>query len=134
MKGRSILKTILYFLNTFAVIGLIASYLSGYISPDKFWIFAFFGLAYPIFLIINVLFVIFWLVTWKRFIFVSLITIIMGYNSLLAIYPFRLSNPKALSSANIKVPSFHVHALYGTKSEDNKQETKSKVTEFLAQQ
>ena len=134
MKGRSILKKILYFLNTFAVVGLIASYLSGYISPDKSWIFAFFGLAYPIFLIINVLFVFFWLVTWKRFIFVSLITIIIGYNSLLAIYPFRLSNPKALSSAKIKVVSFNVHTLYGTKREDNKQETKSKVTEFFAEQ
>ena len=134
MKDRSILKKILYFLNICAVACLLASYLSGYVSPDKYWLFAFFGLAYPIFVIINILFVFFWLITWKRFIFVSLIAIIIGYNSLLAIYPLRFSQQQALPCTKIKVVSFNVHTLYGTKREDNKQETKSKVTEFLAEQ
>jgi endonuclease/exonuclease/phosphatase family metal-dependent hydrolase len=134
MKGRSILKNVIYFLNLCAVAGLIASYLSGYISPDKFWVFAFFGLAYPIFLIINLLFVFFWLITWKRFIFVSLVAILIGFNSLLAIYPIRFSQPKDLPYARIKIVSFNVHSLYGNKRADNQQETKSKVTEFLAEQ
>lgn len=134
MKGRSILKKILYFLNLCAVGCLLASYLSGYISPDKFWIFAFFGLAYPIFLIINLLFVIFWLIIWKRFIFVSLIGIIIGFNSLLAIYPIRLSRQKAIIYPAVKIVSFNVHSLYGNQQADSKKETKSKVTEFLAEQ
>ena len=134
MNGRSILKTILYFLNICLVIGLLASYLSGYISPDKFWILAFFGLAYPIFLILNILFVLFWLLTWKRFIFVSLIAILIGFHSLLAIFPIRFSQPKAMSYPQIKIVSFNVHSLYGNQPADNQKETKSKVTEFLAKQ
>jgi endonuclease/exonuclease/phosphatase family metal-dependent hydrolase len=134
MKGRSILKNILYFLNILAVIGLLASYLSGYISPDKFWPLAFFGLAYPVFLVINILFVFFWLITWKRFIFVPLITIVLGYNNLMAIYPVRVFRPSAEVGTKIKIVSFNVHSLYGNQKPNTKQETKSKVTEFLASQ
>jgi endonuclease/exonuclease/phosphatase family metal-dependent hydrolase len=134
MKGRSILKKLLYFLNICAVAGLLTSFLSGYISPEKFWIIAFFGLSYPIFLIINLLFVLFWLITWNRFIFVSLISILMGFQNLLAIYPVRFSHPTTLSYPKIKIVSFNVHSLYGNQQANNKQETKSKVTEFLATQ
>ncbi|MDP1621596.1 MAG: endonuclease/exonuclease/phosphatase family protein [Bacteroidales bacterium] len=128
------MKYILYLLNLCAVAGLLASYISGYVSPEKFWILAFFGIAYPILLIINVLFVIFWLLTWKRFIFVSLIAIVAGYNSLFAIYPIRLSKPAVSQSPEIKIVSFNIHSLYGTKTANNKQETKSRVTGFLAGQ
>ena len=134
MKGRSILKNTLYFLNICAVAALLASYLSGYISPDKFWIMAFFGLAYPIFLIINLLFIVFWIITWKRFVFVSLISILIGFNSLLAIYPIRFSKPTVLPYPKIKIISFNVHSLYGNQRADSQQETKSKVTEFLSAQ
>jgi endonuclease/exonuclease/phosphatase family metal-dependent hydrolase len=134
MKGLSVLKKILYFLNICAVAGLLMSYLSGYISPEKIWPIAFFGLAYPVFLIINALFVLFWLITWKRFIFVSLLAILIGFNNLLAIYPIRFTHIQAPLNAKIKIVSYNVHSLYGNQRADSKQEIKSKVTEFLAKQ
>ncbi len=134
MKGRAILKSVLFFLNLCAVGGLVASYLSGNISPDKFWILAFFGLAYPVFLIINIVFVLFWLITWKKYVFVSLIAIVAGYQSLLTIYPVRFSRPASQTGAKIKIVSFNIHSLYGTQRADSKQKTKSKVTEFLTGQ
>ncbi len=134
MKGREILKKFLYFLNICAVLALLASYLSGYISPEKFWILAFFGLAYPIFLLVNVFFVLLWLLAWKRFAFISLIAIISGFHSLQAVYPFRFSQPKPLALPKIKIVSFNVHSLYGNQKLGSQKETKSKVTEFLARQ
>jgi endonuclease/exonuclease/phosphatase family metal-dependent hydrolase len=134
MKGRSILKSFLYFLNICAAAALVASYLAAYISPEKYWVFAFFGLAYPIFLIINLLFAAFWLITWNRFIFVSLITVLIGFHSLLAIYPIRFTQPGNLHYPQIKIVSFNVHSLYGTQQAYNKRENKSKVTDFLAAQ
>jgi endonuclease/exonuclease/phosphatase family metal-dependent hydrolase len=134
MKGRSIIKSIFYFLNVFAVAGLLASYLAAFISPEKFWILAFFGLSYPIFLIINILFVIFWLFTWNRFVFVSLIAILTGFTNMLAIYPIRFTKQTESQLPKIKIVSFNVHSLYGNQKADNNQETKSKVTEFLSRQ
>jgi endonuclease/exonuclease/phosphatase family metal-dependent hydrolase len=134
MKGLPAMKKSLYFLNVFATSCLLLSYLSGYIPPEKNWILAFFGIAYPIFLIINILFVLFWMITWKRFIFVSLVTILAGYHNLLAIYPFRLTQTEISPRPKIKIVSFNVHSLYGNQRADSKQQVKSKVTEFLAGQ
>jgi endonuclease/exonuclease/phosphatase family metal-dependent hydrolase len=134
MKGRSVLKKILYFLNVCVATCLLLSYLSGYISPEKFWPVAFFGLAYPIFLVINIFFVLFWLLAWKRFIFVSLITILIGFNNLRAIYPIHFTSAQTPPYAKIKIVSYNVHSLYGNQRADSKQEIKSKVTEFLAKQ
>jgi len=134
VKATSIIIKTLYLLNVLAVCGLAGSYLSGYISPEKFWPLAFFGLAYPVFLIINIIFVIIWLLMWKKFIFVSLITILIGYRSLLTIYPIRFAEPPSLTLPKLKIISFNVHSLYGNQPVKNRKETKSRVTEFLASQ
>ena len=134
MKGRSILKNTLYVLNVIAVACLLASYIAGYVSPDKLWVLAFFGLAYPIFLIINLIFVLVWLLAWKRFAFISLVTILAGYNNLMAIYPVRFPHASVPPYAKIKLVSYNVHSLYGNQIAGSQKGTKSKVTEFLAAQ
>lgn len=58
------------------------SYLSVFISPEKIWLLAFFGLAYPFLLVINILFVIFWIYKKKLFFFLSLLAIFLGWNYL----------------------------------------------------
>ena len=125
-KGRSFLIKALIFLNVCAAAGLILSYSAGYISPDKVWLLAFFGLSYPIFLIINGLFVFLWLILWKRILFLSLICILVGWNSLLAIYPARLTNPKPSASPSVKLVSYNVHSLYGNVREARSLRQKAK--------
>lgn len=132
--GRSFFWKFLLFINVLSVIGLLSSYGAWYISPDKFWIFAFFGLAYPVFLIINVGFVILWLILWKRYIFISLISILAGLNSLLTIYPFHLSHQRGSTGMPVKVVSFNVHHFYGNQRAESIPESRSKVTEFLTEQ
>jgi endonuclease/exonuclease/phosphatase family metal-dependent hydrolase len=133
-KGRSFLRKILVILNVFMAASLLLSYGAAWISPDKAWIFAFFGLAYPVFLIINVIFVVFWLFLWKRTLFLSLVCIAAGWNSLLTLYPFRFTNPAPAAGPAIKIVSYNVHSLYGNQRDIFLPETKSRVTGFLAQQ
>lgn len=132
--GRSFIWKVLLFVNILAVLGLFASYGAAYISPDKFWILAFFGIAYPFFLILNALFAIFWLIFWNRFIFISLISILVGWNSLLAIFPVHLSRQADMSGLPVKLISFNVHHFYGNQRAESIPETRSKITEFLAEQ
>jgi len=54
---------------------LLISTLSAFISPAKFWILAFFGLASPYLLLINFGFIIYWSVLWRRLFLVSCIAI-----------------------------------------------------------
>lgn len=133
-KVKSVIIKSLFILNIFLVIGLILTYTAAYISPSSQWIFAFFGLAYPIFLIFNLFFILIWLILWKRFIFLSLITILAGWNQLTSVLPLHLSNSMPPSAKPVKIISYNVHSLYGYVQSQSASETRSKVTEFLASQ
>lgn len=75
---RTFISKIILVVNVVAGLLLLFSYLSAHVSPAKIWLFAFMGTAYPALLIINVLFVIFWIVFSKWYFLLSLIIIIAG--------------------------------------------------------
>ncbi|MFA4852062.1 MAG: hypothetical protein WC599_06045, partial [Bacteroidales bacterium] len=65
-KSRFFLKVIL-FVNIIFAACLLLSYLAVYISPDDFWIIAFFGISYPVFFLLNFIFIIFWLLFKRKY-------------------------------------------------------------------
>ncbi|MBN2273534.1 MAG: endonuclease/exonuclease/phosphatase family protein [Bacteroidales bacterium] len=79
---RNLFRNILLIINLALAFVLILSYLSVYISPEKAWIFAFIGLAYSYILLINILFVIFWIIFRKWYFLISLLIILAGWDSL----------------------------------------------------
>ncbi len=95
-----------YILNVLVAIPLLLAYLSVHISPATLWPLAFFGLAYPIFLGLNLLFVIAWLVVGKRYFLLSLIVIALGWNHLRDFWGFHLGSDKeegiALMTYNVR--------------------------------
>lgn len=99
-------------MNLFAVAGLLLSYLASYINPEKFWIISFFGLAYPAILIINILFIIYWLFRLPKFALISGISIILGWGVVQNHIGFRESTaimvPKS-SESFLRVMSYNVH-------------------------
>lgn len=76
------MKKIVLVLNYLAVFCLLLSYLAPYINPNSFWPIAFFGLFYPAFLVINMLFFLFWLLKRKKYLWLSLLAIAIGYSFL----------------------------------------------------
>jgi endonuclease/exonuclease/phosphatase family metal-dependent hydrolase len=97
MFKREFLLRILFILNLIAVVGLGASYLALFLSPEHFWMFAFMGLAYPILLIFNSIFILFWIfVRWKRALFSGII-ILIGLSKINDLYQWR---SKAEESSN----------------------------------
>ena len=59
---------------------LFLSYASPYISPDtSLWPVAFLGLIYPMLLLANALFMLFWIVRFKKHFWANLIVILLGY-------------------------------------------------------
>jgi endonuclease/exonuclease/phosphatase family metal-dependent hydrolase len=69
-------------MNMVAAMSLLVAYLAVHISPEKFAIPAFFGLAYPYILFLNIGFLIFWAVNLRKEAFISLLVIIIGINHL----------------------------------------------------
>ncbi|MES2655857.1 MAG: endonuclease/exonuclease/phosphatase family protein [Bacteroidota bacterium] len=69
-------------LNIVAVLALFGAYSAAYISPNQFWFIAFLGLSFPIILIINFLFIIYWAVTFSFKFLYSFIAILIGITTI----------------------------------------------------
>lgn len=110
-------------LNTIAIVLLLLSYLSPYINPASLWPLAFFGLAYPFILLLNVLLVIFWLFRKPVYALASLTAILLGWNLLSSYVGFRESTaievPKS-SPQFLRVMTYNVHSFkkFGSANEE----------------
>jgi len=126
------LKTILSFCIRVAyficLIALLLSYFAPYANPKSFWVFAFFGLAYPWLLLVNVLFLIWWIIRWKKLYWLSLIFILIGWNNMKNLFHFGsgIENIKG----GIKVLSYNVRNFDLYNWTHNK-ETRNKIFSFL---
>lgn len=91
---------------------MLLSYAASFTDPHTFWPIAFFGLAYPFFLLVNVAFIIYWLFRSPKFALISVFCITIGYKFLTGYIGFRettaITVPK--SSENfIRVMTYNVH-------------------------
>ena len=68
-------------LNIIFVAAILLSYFSRVVSPEKNWYMAFFGLGYPVLFLINLLFVVYWLLQMRMQFLFSLIALLIGYKS-----------------------------------------------------
>jgi endonuclease/exonuclease/phosphatase family metal-dependent hydrolase len=75
---RKLIRTI----NLVVAALLVLSFLSPHISPKTTWIPSFLGLAYPYILFLNLGFVIFWAVMKKREVLISILVLLLGWNTL----------------------------------------------------
>lgn len=131
-KGRSLFTIFLLILNIFFILCLLVSYLAPYVSPGKIWIIAFFGLAYPVWLIINLFFALIWLLLWKRYFWLPVLAILAGTTFLLSNFQFR--NKVTPPAGSLKFISYNVHSLYGIShdKEKKRKKTRPEVTTFIA--
>jgi len=123
-------RAIILLLNLLAVFALLLSYLSIIIPPDKFWIPAFFGMAYPFIVTANFLFILFWLFFKPKYSIFSLAFVIAGFG-FLSRY-FQLGGKK-LDEGGIKVLSYNVRHFEGFEKGDQKKNA-DKIVDFLNQQ
>ena len=123
---KKALLNLFLFLNSLVVLSLFVGYLSVYIPPDKYWIPSFFGLAYPLFLVMNVCFVLFWLVFKPRYLLVSLFTILIGWG-FISRYVQLKGN---VGEGDVKVISYNVQHFIADGSQPQIENAK-KIVSFL---
>lgn len=128
------MKRVLFYIimgvNLLAVFSLLAAYFSVYIPPDKWWLPSLFGLGYPFILLVNLFFVLFWLLFNPRYLFISLIAIVAGLGVAGKYFQF---NGQEVEKGDIKVLSYNVMHFAGNGYNAQK-ETADEITEFLREQ
>lgn len=132
--GNSVLKVLLLGLNYLFAVALLISYLAPYINPQKIWFIAFFGLAYPFFLIMNALFIFIWLIRFEKTFLLSLICILAGWNYPGRFYQFKAKPIISTEENYSKVISYNVHFFgnYNPKESANFEE--EAILEYLLEE
>lgn len=104
-----LVNNIIIFINWVAALLLIGSYLAAYISPEKSWFVAFLGLGFPIIFIVNICFVIYWLIILDWNILYSLIALLIGFNTVQRFVQFG-TKKETLKSNYLNIVDFNTHS------------------------
>lgn len=127
---KKIFTKILLGLNLLAVFSLLIAYISVYIAPDKVWFPSLFGLGFPVLFVINVFFVLLWLIINPRYLVVSLTAIFIGIGFSARYLQF---SGKKIEQGDVKVLSYNVKHFIENGVELQK-ETADEITEFIQSQ
>lgn len=122
-KKKSIFFWFMIFMNLLSIAALLLGYLAAWIKPSVFWPIAFFGLAYPFSVLINVLFTFYWLINRRWFALMPILFIGLGWNTLFD-YVQMGNEKKSIPENNISLLSYNAHLFKPIKT--NKYDKKSK--------
>lgn len=122
-KKKSFIFWFMLFINVICLAALVVGYLAAWVKPSIYWPIAFFGLAYPFNVIINILFAIYWIINKRWFAIVPLLVIAMGWNTLFDYVQF--GNDKNSASQNqLSILTYNAHLFKPINT--NKYDKKSK--------
>ncbi|GAA4100952.1 endonuclease/exonuclease/phosphatase family protein [Mucilaginibacter panaciglaebae] len=112
-KGKlPLIDKIFLWINCGLCLALLVSYLAPVTDPRKFWLIAFFGLAYPPILLTNLLMIFYWALRKRWFALISLIGIVCGWGVLknnVGLHPGNSNQPKSSNTNVIRMMTYNVH-------------------------
>jgi hypothetical protein len=117
-------------LNLIAAFALAFASLSVFLSPEKIWYAAIFGMAYPYLLLLNFIFLILWVIFKPKFAVLSLLVILAGFNHIGNYLQLR---GRQTDEKGIKITSYNVKYFTGS-SQYPTRENANHILNFLRQE
>jgi endonuclease/exonuclease/phosphatase family metal-dependent hydrolase len=111
-KKLPIFDIIILWLNYATCFALLISYLAPIADPRKYWVIAFFGLAYPPLLLANILLIAYWALRKSWYAVLSAGCIIIGINVFTSNVAFHSGNsnvPKLTDTNAVRLMTYNVH-------------------------
>ncbi len=133
MKGLHWFDKFLFFLNILAALVLLFSYLLPYIPPSTFALLSVFSLGVPLLIVVNVIFLLFWLFRLRIQALLSLIVLLIGFNHVTSVYEISSGEEEMQGDNVLKVLTYNVRQFnqYGW-AEDK--DIPERISEFIKQQ
>lgn len=100
-------EKLIFIINSLMAFALLLSYLLPFLKPDKFAFFSVLSLAVPFLILINILFLVYWLLKVKRHLLLSFLVLAIGYNYVFSLYKFS-SSKNVDDSQNLTVMNYNV--------------------------
>ncbi len=113
MQKLSFVDKIIFFFNSLIATMLLLSYILPHVAPKNFALLSVLSLAVPLLIILNILFVVYWLLKVKKQILISIFVLVVGYNYVWSFYKFssskQIENDSDISVMNYNVRLFNVY-------------------------
>lgn len=116
----------------FACLALLIGYSAPYIHPNTFVVPAFFGLALPYLIIIQLLFLIYWILRGKSYFLLPLVFLALGYKSIPNLIQFNI-DAEPSEEHSFKVTSFNVR-VFDLYMWTHEKKTRNNIFDFLDQE
>lgn len=134
---RTFTKKIFIVSNIILVILFVLALMTPYLNPRTWWFVAVLGLGFPFLLLLNLLFVIFWLVFRSRWAILSFLALLLSYTNIRAFYSFHRSRPFSVAkdSSTLRILTWNVSWFDHQRRKGKAQKSQRKeMLEFVVQQ
>lgn len=137
LRTRTIARRSLIAINIITAVIFLLSCLAPYLKPTQWWFISLLGLGFPFLLAILVLFVFWWLIVKPKYVWVSLIALVLGYKSISVFLGFNLpgSFKYAKAPKHIRIASWNVaRFLEWKRNNSEKSQTRLKMLDLIKKQ
>ncbi|MBQ4822692.1 endonuclease/exonuclease/phosphatase family protein [Aquimarina sp. MMG016] len=106
---RKLINKIVFVMNSVAAFALLLSYLLPYVSPKSFPLLSVLSLTVPILIIINLFFLLYWVVLLNKKAILSLVVLVLGISHVSSLYKLSGKSSDA-AEGSISLMTFNVHS------------------------
>lgn len=127
-----IINRIVFVINAVAILALLATYAAPYISPDLLWPVAFLGLTFPAVVLINVLFILYWILFFNMKFLFSLAAIVIGWSHVSEFIQINAKKFPSKQDNSITLVTFNARyfGLFDQKGDDETESFMEKVNKI----
>jgi endonuclease/exonuclease/phosphatase family metal-dependent hydrolase len=136
-KYRRLTKIIFLVLNILVAIAFLLACLAPHLDPRKWWIISLLGLGFAFLIVTLVAFIFFWLVFKPKFIFISILPMIIGYKSIISFFAFHIPDKFDYNKPDtvLRVAHWNVARFVEWKRNNNKgSRTRLKMMDLIKEQ
>lgn len=133
MKNLNLFDKFIFILNSLAATALLFSYLLPLIPPKTFPLLSVLSLGVPVLIILNVLFMIYWIFRLKRQVLLSIIVLLLGYNYVIGF--IKISDPEIDTEerSDFSLMSYNVR-MFNVYKWSKRKDIPEKITGFIREQ
>lgn len=134
---RLIFKRSFIFLNGLTAVIFLLTCLAPYLNPSRWWFISILGLGFAFILVLLVGFLLFWLFVRPRYLLISLVTLAIGWKSLVSFFGFDMSGTydPGKEKGTLRLASWNVARFIELKRNNNKgSQTRLKMLDLIKAQ
>ena len=134
---RKVTKIVFLLINIFVAVVFLLACLAPYLDPKKWWFISLIGLGFAFVFVSLIAFILFWLVFKPRYILISLLPMLIGYQSIMVFFAFHIPDKFDYNKPNtaLRVAHWNVARFTEWKRNNNKgSKTRLKMMDLLKEQ